>query len=186
MTLKNKINLLLATFLLLGVFLLMFLIRPVYKDIQEGSRELISKKQELVSLENKIKNIEEFRKNYREIKENLEKAKTLFIKPAAPVDFISFLEESSQDTQIAIDISPSSARKEKGDIWPSMAFQIRSVCSFPRCFRFLEKLELSPYLIKIRNLNITRLTEQELRSKGFEEFSLGATKINLSLKVFAK
>ena len=52
--------------------------------------------------------------------------------------------------------------------------------------KFLEKIETGPYLIKIQNLNIRRLTEKELKSKGFSQFALGDVKASLSIQVYAK
>jgi len=48
----------------------------------------------------------------------------------------------------------------------------------------LEKLKSSFYLIEIQNLTISRLSETELKSKEFEEFSLGDVKATLSIKVY--
>ena len=185
MIFKNKTNLSLIIFFLLGVFLSIFLIYPLYKDIQNSSQELISQKQKLLFLEDKIKNIEGFKKNYREIKENLEKIKSLLIKSEAPISFISFLEKSYQDCQISIKISPSSFRKEKKDNWPSITFQISSICPPSNFFKFIEKIESGPFLVEINNLNIARLTEINLRSKECQECSLGDIKVSLSVKAFA-
>ena len=186
MTLRKKINLSLIIFTLLFIFSIIFLISPLYKDIKNNSQELISKKQEMAVLEAKIKNIEEFKKNYREINPNLEKIATLFVESAVPIEFIDFLEKTSRDCQTSIKISPSLVVKIPKDPWPSIAFQITSVGSFPNFLKFLEKLESSKYLIEIQNLNISRLTEAELKLKEFEKFSLGDVKTIFSLKVYTK
>ena len=97
MNIKNKINLSLIFFLFLSIFFVAFLVYPLLKDIKNNSKEIISQKKEVLSLENKIKDIEEFRKNYAKIRPNLEKIETLFTNSEAPIDFISFLEKTSQD-----------------------------------------------------------------------------------------
>jgi len=186
MALKNKINLSLFIFLVLSVFLIVFLIIPCFKDIKNNSRELISEKEKIASLEDKIKNIEEFKKNYQEIEPNLEKIGTLFVESEAPVDFISFLERTSQDCKTLVKISSSFVTKETKDPWSSLSFQITSAGSFPNFLKFLEKLESSQYLIEIKNLNITRLNEFELKSKEFENFSFGDVKANFLLKIYTK
>lgn len=185
MTLKNKITASIITLLLLVVCFIVFLIRPLYKDIEESSLEIVFEKQKIVALESKIKNIEEFRKNYQGIKENLEKVEGLFINSEAPVDFISFLEESSQITRIPLEISPSSVREEGSDKWPSIAFSLSSTCPFTNFLRFLEKLESGPYLIKVTGLNIGKLTEKEMESQRLEGLSFGDVQVSLSIKVFA-
>lgn len=186
MTLKNKFNLSLIIYLIFGTLLIVFLIYPLYKDIKNNSQELISQKQEEASLENKIKNIEEFKKKYREIKPNLEKIETLFVESEVPLEFISFLEKTSQDCQTPTQISPSSVAKITEDPWPSIAFQITSVSSFPNLLKFLEKLESSKYLIEIQNLNITRLSEAELKPKEIESLSPTNIRAIFAIKVYTK
>ncbi|MFQ6049566.1 MAG: hypothetical protein ACE5J0_00810 [Candidatus Paceibacterales bacterium] len=186
MTLRNKVNLSLVIFSGLGIFLIFFLINPLYRDIKNNSQELISQEQKIVFLEDEIKNLEEFKKTYREIKPNLEKIETLLVKQEEPVGFISFLEKISQDSQISIEISPSSAKKNIKDRWPSMAFRITSAGPFPNILKFLEKLESSIYLFEIQKLNINRLAERDLISKEFEGFSLGDVKADVLIKVFTK
>lgn len=186
MTLRNKINLSLVIFLILSILLIVFLIYPLFKDIENNSRELILKKQETAVLEDRIKNIEEFRENYRQINPNLEKIVTLFVDSRIPIEFIDFLEKNSRDCQISIKLSPSSATKVAKDPWSSINFQINAAGSFSNFLKFIEKLESSKYLIEIKNLNISHLTEAELRSIEFEDFSIRDIKANFILKVYAK
>jgi hypothetical protein len=185
MTFKNKINYSIIILLLLGASLVGFLIYPLYEEIQGASQEMIFQKQKLIALESKIKNIEEFRKNHTKIKESLKKTEDLFINSEAPVDFIYFLEETSQICQVPIEISPSGAKQEGGDSWVSIGFRISSSSYFPNFLRFLEKLESAPYLININGLSINALSEKELLSKGFESAPFGYVQASLSIKVFA-
>jgi len=184
MNIKNKINLLSILFLFLSIFLITFSIYPLLEDIKNNSKEIISQKKEVLSLENKIKDIEEFRKNYVKIKPNLEKIETLFTNSEAPIDFISFLEKTSQDCQVSIKIAPVAITSEEP--WPSLSFSITSAGSFPNFLRFLEKIESGSYLTEIQNLSIRRLQDTELKSKEFENLSLGDIQASFLIKVFAK
>jgi len=187
MTLKNKINLSLIFLLFLSIFLIAFLIYPLLKDIKNYSNEIISQKKEILSLENKINDIEKFKKNYAKIKPSLEKIETLFTNSEAPIDFISFLEKTSQDCQVSIKIAPAAITKENGEKpWPSLSFSITSAGSFPNFLRFLEKIESGPYIIEIQNLSIKRLMEAELKLKEFENLSLGDIQASFLIMVFAK
>ena len=186
MTIKNKINLSLIFFLILAIFLLAFLIYPLLKDIKNNSKEMISQKKEVLSLENKIKDIEEFRKNYAKIRPNLEKIETLFTNSEAPIDFISFLEKTSQDCRVSIQIVPAAITRVSEEPWPSLSFSITLTGSFPNFLRFLEKLESGPYLTEIQNLSIKRLQDTELKSKEFESLSLGDIQASFLIKVFTK
>jgi len=184
MILKNKINLSLIFFLFLSIFWIAFFIYPLLKNIENNSKEIISQKKEVLSLENEIEDIEEFRKSYAKIKPNLEKIETLFTNSEAPIDFISFLEKNSQDCHLTIKIVPAAITSEKP--WPSLSFSITSLGSFPNFLRFLEKLETGPYLTEIQNLSIKRLPDTELKSKEFENLSLGDIQANFLIRVFTK
>jgi len=187
MTLKNKINLSLIFFLILAIFLIAFLIYPLLENIKNNSKEIISQKKEILSLENKINDIKEFKKNYAKIKLNLEKIETLFTNLEAPIDFISFLEKTSEDCHLIIKIVPAAITKEKGEEpWSSLSFSITSAGSFPNFLRFLEKLESGPYLTEVQNLSIKRLQDTELKSKEFENLSLGDIQASFLIKVFAR
>ena len=185
MNIKNKINLSLIFFLFLSIFFVAFLVYPLLKDIKNNSKEIISQKKEVLSLENKIKDIEEFRKNYAKIRPNLEKIETLFTNSEAPIDFISFLEKTSQDCRVSIQIVPAAITRSE-EPWPSLSFSITSAGSFPNFLRFLEKLESGPYLTEIQNLSIKRLQDTELKSKEFENLSLGDIQASFLIKVFTK
>ena len=186
MTLKTKINLSIVILIILSISFIVFLIYPLFSEIKNISQELISQKQDLISFQAKTEDLEKFQILYQEIKPNLEKINTLFIDSELPVDFISFLEKTSRDCQVLIKISPALPTKIKEDPWPSLTFQITSISSFPNFLKFLEKLESSVYLTEIQNLNISRLTETEIKSKEFEKLSLGDVKTTLSLKVYTK
>jgi len=186
MNLKKKVNLSLIILAFLGIILIAFVIYPLFSGIKKNSEELVSQRKNLASFEANVKNLEKFKTLYQEIEPNLEKIDTLFINPEAPVEFISFLETTAQDSQIPIKISSALDSKTEEGLWPSLVFKITSISSFPKFLKFLEKLETSPYLIEIRNLNISELDEVEIRSEEFEAFSLEDVKSTLSIKVFTK
>jgi hypothetical protein len=186
MTIKNKINLSLAIFIILSIILILFVIYPLFKEIKINSEDLISKKQNLTLLEKKIENLKQYQAIWAEIEPNLEKIDKLFIDPEVPVEFISFLEETARDCNLSVEISPLPASKITEDPWPSLLFQISTTASFSKFLKFLEKLETSPYLIKIQNLNTRRLTEKDLELKEFKGLSAGDTKNTLLIKVYTQ
>jgi len=185
MILKNKTKLSLIIFLALSIFILIFLVFPLYKNIKDNAIELSLKKRGSLYVDNKLKNVEEFRKNYKEIKVNLEKGKSLFLKSEAPVNFIRFLEEISQESNVSIKISPSTPAKKMDDPWYSIVFQINANGSFPNVLKFIEKLESGPYLTQIETLGIIRMTANDLRSKDLAKYSIGDVKASFSIKAFA-
>ena len=186
MTLKTKINLSIIIFIIFAILVIVFLIQPLFSAIKKISQETISQRQKIVEVQAKIENLEKFKSDYQRIKTDLEKINTLFVDPDLPIEFISFLEKISSDSQVKVSITPGLPQKLKEGPWPSLTFQITSASSFPNFLKFLEKLESSNYLIEIQNLNISRLSETELKSKEFEKLSLGDVKATLSIKVFTK
>jgi len=185
MTLKNKTNLSLIVFLALSIFILIFLVFPLYKNIKDNAVELSLKKQDSLSVDNKLKNIEEFRENYKEIKENLEKGENLFVKSEAPVNFIGFLEEISQKSNVSIKIFPSAPMKKVSDPWHSIIFHINANGRFPDILKFIERLESGPYLTQIETLGIMHLTANDLKAEGLAGYSVGDAKVSFSIKTFA-
>ena len=178
---------------ILGIISLIFIfliIYPLFNNIKKNSEALISQKRELASLEGEIENLKNFEKIYQAQHENLEKIDKLFIDPDIPTDiikFVGFLRKIAEDSQISIDISSPTPKKEiAADPWPSITFQMALKGKFSNFGKFLEKIETGPYLIEILNLNAGRLTEKELKSKEFEELPLANTSISLSIKVFTK
>ncbi len=178
---------------ILGIISLIFIfliICPLLNNIKKNSEALISQKRELASLEGEIENLKNFGKIYQAQHENLEKIDKLFIDPEIPTDiikFVGFLRKIAEDSQISIDISSPTPKKEiAADPWPSITFQVALKGKFSDFGKFLEKIETGPYLIEILNLNARRLTEKELESKEgwFEELPLANTSISLSIKVF--
>lgn len=184
MSRKRKIQILLVFFFGITILLVIFLIYPLFSGIKKISQDFLSQKEELLTLEKKVENLEKFKIIFPEISGDLEKIDNLFVDREVPVDFIRFLEKTSRDSQVSLKISAGGALKIEKDPWPSISFQLFLAGPFPSLSQFLEKLESSIYLIEIQNLNISRLSETELKSKEFEKFSLGDVKATLSIKVF--
>lgn len=186
MSYKKKIYISAIIFFGLSLALIIFVIYPLFLEIKKISQDFSDQRQKLLTFEKKAENLEKFKIIFPEISSGLEKMDNLFINPEVPVDFIRFLEKISQDFQLSLKILPGPPLKIEKDPWPSLSFQLSLAGSFPNFSKFLEKLESSPYLIEIQNLTISRLEENELKSKEFEKFSLGDVKANLSLKVYTK
>jgi len=191
MTFKKKIIISIVFFLTLSILLIVFVIYPLFLEIKKNSQDFLFQKQELMTLEEKAENLEKIRILFLEISPGLEKIDNLFVDPKVPVDFIRFLEKTSQDSQLSLKISPGPSLKIEKDPWPFIVFQLSLAGSFPNLAKFLEKLESAFYLIEIQNLTITRLSETELIQPFLEKemgeiYSLGDVKATLSLKVYTK
>lgn len=153
---KNKISLTIAVFILLIILMVVFGISPLYQKIKSNSEEVLFQKQKMATLESKISNLEKFRIIYKNLEDISIKIDGLFPDPEVPVGFITFLEETAEDSQVYIKISPTALAKSKEDPWPSLGFRIISRGPFPNFLKFLEKLENSQYLIEFQNLNVNK------------------------------
>ena len=122
MTLKKKITISIVFFLVLSILLIALVIYPLFSESEKNSQNFLSQKQKLLALEKKVENLEKFRIIFPEISADLEKIDNLFINPKVPIDFISFLEKTSQDSKLSLKISPSPPLKIEKDPWPSIGF----------------------------------------------------------------
>lgn len=186
MNLKRKIQISIIFFFGTAILLIAFLIYPLFSEIKKTSQNFLLQKQKLIELEKKVENLEKFKIIFPEISADLEKIDNLFVNREIPVDFIRFLEKTSRDSQISLKISAVLPLEIETEPWSSILFQLVLAGPFPNVSQWLEKLESSIYLIEIQNLTITHLSETELKSKQYEQFSLGDVKATLSIKVYTK
>ena len=185
MTTDKKIYISLAISIFLIVVFVTFLIYPTFKEIKKSSEDLISQKENLAVLEIKAVNLKKFETLYQNLEPNLGRIDDLFIDPGVPVDFISFLEETSKSCNLNFFLSLSSSKKITEEVWPSLVFQINLAGSFLDFSKFLEKLESGPYLIEIRDITINKLREAETK-KELEKSSLSDVEALVLIKVYAK
>lgn len=158
---KKKIYITLVVLGGLSILSIVLIIRPLFKEIKKNSEGLLLEKNNLILLEDKIKNLEESENLYKTHQSNLDKIDELFVNPEVPIEFVNFLENNAAKSQLSIEISSVALTKKETDPWPSLSFQTSTVGSFSNFLKFLEKLETSPYLIEIINLNVKKLAEAE-------------------------
>lgn len=181
---NNKIYTILFIFITISLFLIVFFIVPLFKEIKKNSEDMISAKGDIYNLERQIIEINNFEKKYEEYKINLEKIDGLFVDPNNPVDFIKFLENTSYESNLVskIVLFPSTDPKQ------FIIFQIVSKGNFLDLLNFTKKIENGLYLVEIENLNIKN-QKQELektKSEINKNYSLENFEANFTIKVFIK
>jgi len=164
------------------LLLVIFLI----KDIQRNSQEFLLERKTLTLMEREFQEFENFERNSAFYQSNLEKLDKLFLNPEVPIDFVQFLEKESENIGLLIKISPSIITSRESDPWESIGFQILLTGSFPNCLKFLEKLQISPWLLEIQMTEVKRITEKELQLEELKDFSLGDVFFSIILKVYTK
>lgn len=153
MTIKRKTNITLLILGFLALFFIIFVVNPIFGGIKEESQNLIAQKNQLAEFEVKINNLQDFKSNFDKYRSDLEKIDGLLIDPAEPIGFIEFLETEATSSRLSIKIAPPVLQKATDGSWPVMDFRLNLEGGYPGFLRFLERLESSPYLINVVNLN---------------------------------
>tara|TARA_Y100000310_G_C20561074_1_gene753088 strand:- start:138 stop:683 length:546 start_codon:yes stop_codon:yes gene_type:complete len=166
---------------LICLSLVVFLIYPIFKGIRTKSQELSETKKELFLLQKRTTDLKEIQGRYDEWTKSLERIENLFIDPEVPIDLIKFWEQTAQQTGITIEIAPSLSNTEK-ETWDSVGFQLSLQGSFNGFLEFLKKVETSPYLIKIDNLMIKKITEKDFVEGSFTK----GVNVNMTTIVYTK
>lgn len=161
MSTKEKINISLVVIGITTLVFAVFAIYPLFNQIKNESANITLQRNNLAGVEDKIANLGKFQAHIEDYQPNLTRINQLFVDAAEPVDFIEFLEKEALESQLLIEISPVSLQKPAEDSWPLINFQLILIGSFPDFLGFLEKLESSPYLIRISNFNIKKAVEFE-------------------------
>jgi len=152
---QNK-NLPLIILGITALLLVGLVIRPLISNIKYSSENLVFQKERLAELENKSENIKKFQIAYGSRQANFEKMNRLFINKEEPINFIKFLEKEAKTAHLSIEITPVTVKTVASDFWPSTDFSLTLNGSFPHFLQFLNRLESSPYLIKLSNLNLDK------------------------------
>jgi hypothetical protein len=169
---KNKIILSVSIMIVLATAFIIFLVYPLFLELEKYSENILLQKEKLADLDVKAGSLENFKTIKSQIEPNLKKAESLFIDKDLPLGFINFLEKTSRDYQLSLGLSSSPLNNPQNGTWPFFVFQITNSGAFSNFLKFLEKLENSNYLIEIQSLGVSR--------------GGGEVTSNISMKVFAK
>ena len=154
---RSKKILLASLAALLGAFLFMFfVVLPLLSGVVKTTELLKAEKLKRADLEAQILAIEDFRRFKNANQENFKQFDTLFLKEQNPSPFFNFLETLASREGFSLKIVPQEPKKLPEDRWASIDFQVSSQTSFSKFFAFLEKLEQSPYLLEIKNVQIAK------------------------------
>ncbi len=186
MEIKKKIYITITLFLIIDVLIGVFLLYPLYQDIREVSDNFLERRKEIVGLESKLRRLKELKKTYAEIEPDSKKIESLFVNSEKPIRFITFIERSADESGIEVNIAPGSGNRIKDKKWETVFFRIELSGTFPSFMKFLEKIEYSPWVVSIDNLNV-RAVEKE-KKEGEEENIREVKEVSASfqLKAYSK
>jgi Tfp pilus assembly protein PilO len=181
----KKIYLLIAVFGVISTLLFVFVVLPLFKEIQAISQNLFLKKNKIVYLTEERENIKKIENVYKTYQSDLDRIENLFVDPEVPIEFIGFLEKTAAGSQIKLEIF-SMIKKTEQEPWQSLSAQLLVTGSFSNFSKFLHKLENGPYLIEVLDVNTKKLTEREIQVGGLENIPEADTITTFSIKAFTK
>lgn len=191
---QQKIIISLIILCLSAFAIIIFIINPLFRDIKETSEKFVFQKNFQLNAEIRAEHLKDVKTVFQAEKQNLEKINFLLIDREIPLNFIEFLEKTADDCNVSVEILPGSLRESKTEPWSFINFHISLTGSFTDFSKFLEKLELSGFpaatnskgfLMKLSNLNIKKLSKQDIAVKKFEKFSAQDVTASFSIKVYA-
>ncbi len=179
---KIKVNVIIfVAFLLVAIF---FGIIPLSSKLSKESKDLSVKKNKLSFLENQIKTLEDFQNSSVEYQQKINKLDSSFIYQEAPIDFIEFLEKEALNQRLRISLSSTRGSSEQKGSRLTIGFQAKLVGQFPNALVFLKKVEKSPWLIKVDQVNISRLQEST-NPNNADSVQAGQVSLNVNFKTFS-
>ncbi len=141
----------------MALVLIVFLIYPVLRYIKNSSKEILLDKSKVISINEQNRELDDFKKKYNNYVYNLEKVGQLFVDSKDPVSFIKFLEKTAIDSGINADVKLDISLLNKGfNNWPVVISNIFVTGEFLNMLKFSEKLDTSPYLMRIKNVIIKK------------------------------
>lgn len=172
MTRSRKILIASLVTLLGALLFVFFIVSPLLSGVAKTTQELKAEKLKRSGLEERIIALEDFQRFTKANEENFKKFDTLFLSTQNPSPFFNFLESLASHEGFSLKIVPQEPKQLPEDRWTSIDFQASSRTSFPKLFAFLEKLEQSPYLLEIKNIQIAKKEGLPAPEAGEAEFSL--------------
>ena len=152
----------------------------LFNAVVEKSIVLASDKGKIASLKGKFNDIQNFKNNYDTYKPNLDKIDQLYIDSQNPVDFIEFVENAAAKDNLNLEMLPPSF-STTGSL-TAADFQLSFIGEIPQIVEFLKIIENSPYLVKIKELDIK--TDKNIGSAKKQQTS--QTSGSLLLEAIAK
>lgn len=149
---KKKIYTIISIFFLLAVFLAVFIIYPLSKEIEQESNDLVAQRNNRLLLDSQFNEAVNFKEKYESYKDNLNKTDDLLADSQNPVVSIEYLEKAAYTAGVELKISTPSLAKEGKLTYEN--FQFSTSGKFSNTLKFIRELETGPYLIQIQNLTI--------------------------------
>jgi len=180
---QKNIYLLFAASLMAVSLMAGFVVYPVFSDVRDISKSILSDKGREIFVERQNRELEGFKADYGEYKSELDRLSGFFADAQNPISFIEFLETSAQNANIDVSLNlPAPAKKEAGFRAESMALQIFAKGDFADMMAFARSLERGPYFIQINRV----VMDGVLQENPDTPVSPDAVRATITLEVLAK
>lgn len=147
-----------STISLMAVVLtVIFGIAPLFFGIKELANKIIVEKKSVLSFEEEAKIANQFEKNYENLELNPKSLDNFLASSDAPLGLIKFFESMAKESNLSIDIYPSSIVKLEKDPWDSIGFNLELTGDFLSFLKFLEKIENSNYFIQAQKIQTRKV-----------------------------
>lgn len=182
----KKIFIISLVFALIVIFLAVFLIPSLINSLRRESDSFIAIKKTISLLDKEIEEFERFQDKQSFYYSKLSAIEGSFVDPEVPIAFLEFLEDKAALLDLSVEISPISMGGKDEGSWDSLGFQVLVTGPSPRCLRYLEEVQMSKWILEIRDLEIQRIPEKDFSGSGLESFSPGDVYMAFSLKVYSQ
>jgi len=166
---KNKITIAILVSLFIDILILWLLVVPAFRGISKASSSLLSYKKRLALIKGEIANFQDFETHRQLYLKNLQEMdnlvqEQLFIDKEIPSDLVNFCQKEALEKNLQLKITPlvisPQKEKERKPPFDFLDLSIKVEGSFPEFLRFLKRLENSPWLIEVRQVNISKQEEK--------------------------
>ena len=159
----QKTNVLIAVVLLGALIFVVFVILPIFGQIQKSADRLAAAWQEESALRDQIAAAQDYKKISEEVRGSMEDLGNMFVDIQFPVDFIRFLENLAQEHNLSVEISSPSEMGEGG----YATFQLTLRGASPDLTRFIARLETGQYLVQVQQMRVQGLGQGGVSSNIF-------------------
>jgi|GEM_PF-3128597 len=183
---SKKIIIFLSGSLLATLLLVVLVIIPLLKNINDIFEDILESKRDLASFKNEASKAEAFDEDYNNLQITPEKIDQYLVQESAPIELIKFFEDTAKDTGLLIDISSAPVPQKASDPWGAIGFSVELIGDFASSMKFLEKIENSHYFIETHSFSAKLITQKDVSYKRYQEFLVGQIVTIIEFKAYTK
>ena len=179
---KNKFYIFLGGSVLALLALIILGAGPLCQELQKNRRALAMEENIIALFDRQVESLNRFQDKVFAGARQLDEVESFFVNPEAPIEFLKFLEEESAKLGLGLEITPFSVSDQEF----SLAFDLKFGGSVQDCFKFISRLENSPFLFQISRFTVEIIGVDQLKSAHYKGLESGSLFFSLELKAVKK